>query len=162
LALGAPDDVLGRVRRSFGRIDPRTEWPHGLVRFGVAAWIAVTVALGLVYYVRAVDRLGGDASDNAGASYDDRALAGGSALGLDEEALIEARGRIPEYGAYRLVTGPTAENIGQYARYFLMPRRPEPDARWVLCYDCDLAALGAGLRIVWQNDAGVVLGRLPG
>jgi hypothetical protein len=150
------------VRGSLGRIDPRVDWPHGFVRFGVVACLAVAVVLGLVYFVRAVDRLGGEASRNAAASFDDRAFGGASGLHLDEDALIEARGRIPEHGTYRLVLGPGEENIGQYARYFLMPRRPDPNARWVLCYGCDPARLGGALHGVWRNDAGVVLGRLGG
>jgi hypothetical protein len=149
------------VRGSLGRIDPRADWPHGFVRFGVAVWVALAVVLGLVYFVRAVDRLGDDAGGNAASSYEDRAFGGASGLGLDEDALTEARGRIPENEPYRLLVGPGAENIGQYARYFLMPRRPDPNARWVLCYRCDLASLGGELRVVWRNDDGVVLGRLP-
>jgi hypothetical protein len=138
------------------------DWPHGFARFGVAVWLAVAVLLGIVYFVRTVDRLDGDATRNAAANYDDRVFGGGNALGVDELALTEARGRIPQDESYRLVVGPNAENIGQYARYFLMPRRPDPHASWVLCYQCDRAGLGGGFRIVWQNGAGVVLGRVSG
>jgi hypothetical protein len=138
------------------------EWPHGLVRLGVAACVAVTVLLGLVYFVRAVDRLGDDASRNAAANYDDREFGAGNALGVDKEALYEARAWIPENEAYRVVAGSSPGEIGNYARYFLMPRRPDSDARWVLCYDCDLSSLGDEFHIVWQNDAGIALGRLPG
>lgn len=155
--------LLARIRVSVASIDPRVEWPHGLVRLGVAACIAVMVVLGLVYFVRAVDRLGDDASRNAAANYDDREFGGGNTLGVDKTALYEARGWIPEDEAYRVVLGDAVDaNIAQYARYFLMPRRPDPEARWVLCYGCDLAGFGDRLRIVWQNDAGIALGRLPG
>ena len=62
---------------------------------------------------------------------------------------------------YRIVLGDlTDPNIGQYARYFLMPRRPDPDARLVLCYECDLSSFGDELQVVWENDAGIALGRL--
>ena len=67
-----------------------------------------------------------------------------------------------ELARYRLLVGPSAPNVDHFARYFLMPRRPDPDARWVLCYDCDLSPFGDELHVVWQNDAGIVLGRLPG
>ena len=156
------DHFVAGLRGSLGRIDPRTDWPHGLARLGVAACLAVTVVVGLVYLVEAVDTFGGVASGNAAAAYDDRAFGGGDAPGVDQEALTEARGRIPEHGTYRLVVGQGATNIGQFARSFLMPRRPASDARWVLCYDCDLSSFGDGLEVVWQNDAGIAVGRLPG
>lgn len=154
--------MVVRIRGSLSRIDPRIEWPHGLVRLSVAACLAVTIVLGLVYFVRAVDRLGADARRNAAATYDDREFAGGNALGVDKEALTEARGWIPENGTYRLLVGPGAADLGQYARYFLMPRRPDPGASWVLCYRCDPASFRDELQVVWQNDAGITLGRLPG
>jgi hypothetical protein len=160
--VGASDDLLARIRGSLGRIDPRTDWPRGFVRFGVAACLAVVVGLGLVYLVKAVDRLGGDASGNAVMSFDDRAFGGGNALGVDKEALNEARGRIPAHGEYRLLVGPDAGDLRNFVRYFLMPRRPDPDASWVLCYGCDPTQLGDRLQVVWENDAGITLGRLRG
>jgi len=162
LAPGRSDRLAGRARRQLGRIDPRSDRPHGLVRLGVAVCVALTLALGLVYFVKAVDRLRADARANAASSFDDRQFGGGLSLGVDQEALEEARGRIPERARYRLVVGPSAPNVDHFARYFLMPRRPDPDARWVLCYDCDLSPFGDELHVVWQNDAGIVLGRLPG
>jgi hypothetical protein len=168
-AVSPSDHPLARVRGSLGRIDPRVEWPHGLVRLGVVACVAVTVTLGLVYFVKAVDRLGGDASRNAAASFEDRELGGADALGVDKSALYEARAWIPEDGTYRVVVGRNEANpteadarIGAYARYFLMPRRPDVDASWVLCYRCDVSSVGGKLEIVWQNDAGIALGRLTG
>lgn len=133
------------------------------MRLGVALCLAVTVALGLVYFVRAVDRLGDDASLNAAANYDDREFGAGNTLGVDKGALTAARGWIPPNEMYRVVVGPGAPaEIALYATYFLMPRRPWPDARWVLCYECDLSHFGGELEVVWQNDAGIALGRLRG
>jgi hypothetical protein len=160
--VGASDHLPAPIRGSLGRIDPRTDWPRGFVRFGVAACLATVVLLGLVYFVQAVDRLGGDASGNAMESFDDRAFGGGNALGVDKEALNEARGWIPAHAAYRLLVGPDAADRRNYIRYFLMPRRPDPDASWVLCYGCDPAQLGDGLHVVWENDTGITLGRLRG
>jgi hypothetical protein len=160
LALVRSDRVVVRIRESLGRIDPRIEWPHGLVRLGVASCVAVVAALGLAYFVRALDRLDGDAGRNAAANFDDRSFGGGNALGVDKEALEEARGWIPRDGTYRLVVSTHATNIGQFARYYLMPRRPKPDARWVLCYRCDLSRFDDRLDVVYKDDAGVTLGRL--
>jgi hypothetical protein len=162
LAPGRFDRLAAGAGRQLGRIDPRSDPPHGLVRLGVAICVSLALVVGVVYFAKALDELGTDASANAEANTDDRALAGGTSLGLVQEALTQARGVIPERGAYRLVVGPDATNIGQFARYFLMPRRPRADARWVLCYGCDLASLGADLDVLWQDDAGNVVGRLPG
>ncbi|HEY1317719.1 MAG TPA: hypothetical protein VGF10_10910 [Gaiella sp.] len=162
MAPGRSDRLAARAGRQLGRIDPRLDPPHGLVRLGVAVCIALTLVVGAVYFVKAVDRLGADARTNAATSFDDRQYGGGLSIGVDQTALDEARGRIPERASYRLVVGPSAPNVDQFARYFLMPRRPDPDARWVLCYDCDLSRFGDELHVVWQNDAGIALGLLPG
>ncbi len=161
MAPGRFDRHAAEADRQLGRIDPRSDPPHGLVRLGVVLCVAITLVVGLVYFAKAVDKLGTDASANAQANNDDRALAGGNSLGVAQEALIQARGLIPERSAYRLVLGPGATNIGQFARYFLMPRRPEADARWVLCYACDPSSLGDDLVVVWRDDAGNAVGRLP-
>lgn len=145
------------------------EWPRGIARLGVVLCVAVALGYGSVYFVRALDRLGEQASSNAALNYDDREFAGGNSLVVDKRALYEARGLIPETETYRLVAGPgvqgasdfTEPYIENYARYFLMPRRPALDASWILCYGCDLSSLGDGFEILWRDDAGIVLGRLP-
>jgi len=126
----------------------------------VALCVSLALAAGLVNFAKALDELGTEAGVHAEANTDDRELAGGTSLGLVQEALTEARGLIPERGAYRLVVGPDATNIGQFARYFLMPRRPTAEARWVLCYACDRSSLGAELDVLWRDDAGNLVGRL--
>ena len=100
--------------------------------------------------MKAVHRLGADASRNAAANFDDWELGGANALGAKTDVLNEARGWIPENGSYRLLVGPSSTDIDfrNYARYFLMPRRPARDARWVLCYECDLSRLGSDLHVV--------------
>ena len=159
------DPLLARIREALGRIDPRTQWPHGLVRLGVAACVVVSAAFGLVYFVKAVDRLGRDASEHAATTFDDREFGAGNGLGVDKAALYEARASIPEGEKYRVVVGPSVPAslpIAAYALYFLMPRRPDPDAHWILCYRCRLPSLGDEFRVVWRNDAGNAVGRLPG
>ena len=162
LAVTRSSPLVVRLRASLGRIDPLIDWPQGFVRFGVAASVAIVVGLGFAYFASAVDRLDDDAGRNAAANYDDRSFGGGNALGVNQEALNQARSWIPENDRYRLLVGPHGDVLGAYARYFLMPRRPDPDARWVLCYGCNVSALGDDFHIVWQNEAGIALGRLPG
>jgi hypothetical protein len=145
------------------------EWPGGIARLGVVLCVAVALGYGLVYFAKAADRLGDQASSNAALNFDDREIAGGNALLADSAPLFEARGLIPEDETYRVVAGPNVEGateltedfIDQYARYFLMPRRPSADARWILCYGCDPAALGEGFEVLWRDDDGVAIGRLP-
>jgi hypothetical protein len=146
------------------------EWPLGIARLGVVMCVALSLAYGLVYFVKAVDRLGDGASSNAALNFDDREFAGGNALVVANAPLYEARGVIPEDETYRVVTGSnvagatelTEDYIDQFARFFLMPRRPSPDARWILCYGCDPKAdLGEGFQVVWQGETpGILLGRL--
>ena len=144
------------------------EWPRGIARLGVILCVAVAVVFGAVYLWRAVDRLGDDAGRNAMSNFDDREFAGGNSLVVDKRALYEARALIPEDGTYRVVTGPGVEGateltepyIDQFARSFLMPRRPKPDASWILCYGCDVSELGPGVEVVWENGGGIALVRL--
>lgn len=124
--------------------------------------VTATVLVG-VYFIRAVDRLDETGGINASLNYDDREFGGGNSLGVDKRALYQARELISEGSTYRLLTGPnvagatelTEEYIDQFARYFLMPRRPDPDARWIFCYGCDPGALEA--QVVWDNGGGISL-----
>ena len=138
------------------------------MRVGVACCTCIAGILGLVYFVRAVDRLGETATANASLNYDDREFAGGNSLVVDKRALYQARALIPEDGSYRVVAGPgvvgatelTQPYIDQFARYFLMPRRPSPDAEWILCYGCDPASLEPAAAAVWDNGAGISILRV--
>jgi hypothetical protein len=131
----------------------------------VVACVAVATVLGLVTFVRTVDRLGDTADTNASLNFDDREFAGGNSLVVDKRALYEARALIPEDGSYRVVAGPGVEGateltepyIDQFARSFLMPRRPAADAAWIICYGCDRAALDRPTTVVWENGAGIAI-----
>ena len=141
-----------------------------VVRGGVVACVCTAVVFGVVYLVRAVDRLDEAADVNAAANYDDREFAGGNSLVVDKRALYQARALIPEDGLYRVVAGPRVEGateltepyIDQYARYFLMPRRPSADAEWILCYGCDPADLDRPAEVVWENGGGISILRVTG
>ena len=144
------------------------EWPNGIARLGVIMCVGVAMAFGVVYFVRTVDRLGDDAHRNAAANYDDREFGGGNSLVVDKRALYEARAVIPEDGTYRVAVGSrvsgatelTEPYIDQFARSFLMPRRPAPDAPWILCYGCDRSGLDDPVEVVWDNGAGIALLRV--
>ena len=81
---------------------------------------------------------------------------------------IEARSLIPADGRYRIVSGPNVDGateltepyIDQFARYFLMPRRPSPDAKWILCYGCDPEALEVPSDVVWDGENGISIHRV--
>ncbi len=134
-----------------------------LARAGVAACVLVAIAFGLVQLVVSVGRLGDTAETNASANYDDREFAGGNSLVVDKRALYQARALIPEDGTYHVVAGPSVEGateltepyIDQYARYFLMPRRPDPEAEWIICYGCDRAGLERAAVVVWDGGNGI-------
>jgi len=145
------------------------EWPHGIARLGVILCAGVALIFSAVYLWRAVDTLGDTAGRNAALNFDDREFAGGNSLVVDKRALYEARALIPEDGSYRVVTGPGVEGateltepyIDQFARSFLMPRRPKPGARWILCYGCDLAILDGSPEVVWDGGGGISILRTP-
>jgi hypothetical protein len=131
-------------------------------RLGVIVCVIVAAVLGVVYFVKAFDELGDAATTNAAMNFDDREFGGGNSIVADKSALYEARARIPENETYRLLTGSsvggetelTAEFVDQFARYFLMPRRPTPNAPWIICYACDIDALGP-VRVAWDNGNGI-------
>lgn len=141
----------------------------GVTRLGVVICVVLATAFSGAYFVKALVELGDVAAANAEQNLDDKEFGGGNALVVDQTALYEARALIPENGTYRVLTGPalddesglTRDHIEAYARYFLLPRRPAADARWVLCYGCRFRALGGGAETVWRSEAGVSLVRLP-
>lgn len=141
-----------------------------VVRFGVVGCVVLATALAAFYFARAVDRLDDAADRNAALNFDDREFGGGNSLVVDKRALYEARGLIPEDGSYRIVSGPRVEDateltepyIDQYARYFLMPRRPDPEAKWLLCYGCDPAELEQETHAVWDGGGGISILRVVG
>jgi hypothetical protein len=139
-----------------------------VARVGVAFCLAAAVAVGAVHYVKAVDQLGDTASSNSSLAYDDREIAGGNSIIVDQTAAYEARGLIPVTSSYRLVVGDrlrektelTTTFAEGWLRYFLMPRRPRPDAHWVICYGCDTTNLDGAFELRWKDQEGISIGRL--
>jgi len=140
-----------------------------VLRLGVVFCVAVAVVAAALRYPAALGELGDEASRNSALSFADREIAGGNGIVVDQAAMYEARARIPADGSYRFALGDalrtddplTRSSVEGYARYFLLPRRPDPDAPWLICYGCDLAQYGPGARVVWQDDANISIVRLP-
>ena len=144
------------------------EWPDGTRRLAVLACVGVIVAALVQQYPDALREAADDATRNASLSYEDREFAGGNSVVADQGGLYQARALIPPDGTYLVSVGQpvegwtelTAPYVPWFARYFLLPRRPAPDARWVLCYACDPAA-HPGFDTVWTGSDGISLMRRP-
>jgi hypothetical protein len=142
---------------------------RGPSRAIVVVAVVSTCAFVGVHYVDAVSQLGDAASGNSALSFEDREIAGGNSIVVDQRAPYEARALIPLDSPYRVVVGKrllgrtplTEEFVTAWLRYFLMPRRPASDARWVICYGCDSSSLGDHYEPIWQDREGISLGRLP-
>jgi hypothetical protein len=143
--------------------------PHVELRdLGVLLAVAVMLGVVLLYYERALSNLDDRAAQNSALSFSDREVAGGNSIVIDQEAVYEARALIPRDASYRVATGErlqnatslTAEFVEGWYRYFLLPRRPAPGARWVICYGCDTSSLGGSYAPRWSDDNGISIGRL--
>lgn len=89
----------------------------------------------------------------------DRELGGGNSVLPAQAIAIEARGRIPERGTFVVAVGPRQPgwstlsdpaSVENYMRYFLLPRKTDPDAPWILCFACDRGAY-PGALVVWED-----------
>jgi hypothetical protein len=134
----------------------------------VVLCVALTLTVAGVGYVRALSELDDKASTNSSLSFDDREIAGGNSIVVDQRAAYQARALIPVTDSYRVVVGQglrgatelTEDHIAGWLRYFLMPRRPQDDARWVICYGCDPATLGNRYEGRWRDDNGISIAYL--
>lgn len=144
------------------------EWPAGLVRVGVVFLVATVVVAVFVTYPGVLRGLGDDAARNAALSYSDREIAGGNGLVADQAAVYAARALIPEDATYHVAVSPdfeggsdlTKDYVSSYYRYFLLPRRPEERAPWVICYGCDLSEYGSA-EVLWRGAEGISIVRVP-
>ena len=134
----------------------------------MAAAVVVATGFGLGYYAQALSHLGDTASANSRLSYEDREIGGGNSIVVDQEAAYEARGLIPPSAHYRVVTGGRLRNatsltgsfVDGWYRSFLIPRRRSPTASWVICYGCDIGALGGAYTVRWQDANGISIGEV--
>jgi len=76
--------------------------------------------------------------------------------------LVEARGLIPPDESFAVAVGPpqpgwtelTANGADLFLRSFLLPRRLDPEARWIVCVGCDRNDY-PGADAVWEGEDGL-------
>jgi hypothetical protein len=138
----------------------------------VARWIALgclfLLCAGALWRAPlAVSRLGTLAGESSRLDYADREIAGGNGIIVDQAAAYEARAIIPPRENYRVVVGPRVEGATDlsvpfaplYFRYFLMPRHQVEQARWIVCFGCDLGATSPGAQVIWTDGHGISVAR---
>ena len=99
---------------------------------------------------------------NASLDQVDRAVGAGNSVFPDQALLVEARGLIPSDEDFAVAVGPprtdwtelTATGAELFLRSFLLPRRPDPDARWIVCVGCDRNDY-PGADAVWEGEDGL-------
>ena len=136
----------------------------GFRRLVIAYCVAVMLVAIAIRYPEAFRDANRTARANARLDLMDREFGGGNSVIPDQGLLVEARGRIPENGTFAVAVGEpqpgwtdlTATFAETYSRYFLLPRRAAPDARWILCFACDRNAY-PGARAVWEGDDGLAI-----
>jgi hypothetical protein len=130
----------------------------------IAYCVAVMVVAVVVRYPDTFRSANDAARKNASLDLFDRQFGGGNSVIPDQGLLVEARARIPDDGTFAVSIGDrqsgwtdlTAPFAETYSRYFLLPRRPASDARWILCFACDRASY-PGATVVWEGDDGLSL-----
>jgi len=93
-------------------------------------------------------------------------IGGGNSVIPDQDVLFEALGRIPADETFAVAVGEpqqgwtdlTATYAETFLRYFLLPRRVDPEARWIICFACDRQAI-PGARAVWEGEDGIAIRR---
>jgi hypothetical protein len=141
---------------------------NDIARGGVVLCVGVSIVFGAIYFPRALSGFHETASNNSALSFSDREVAGGNGIVADQEAVYQAQAIIPRNAKYRVVTGSALKKpapltlafVETWYRSFLMPRRTAADARWIICYGCEVSKLGRPYAILWQDDDGISIGRL--
>lgn len=138
--------------------------PGMVGQVGVIACATLLVGALLVRYPAALREAGQRADANAALSYADREIGGGNSVVVEQQLMYEARARIPADATFDVAVGEpreewselTAVGITPFAVSFLMPRRREPGAGWVLCYGCDRTAF-PGFVAEWEGEGDLAL-----
>lgn len=138
-------------------------------RLVVAFCIAVTLVALLVRYPDAFHDANETARANAALDLVDRELGAGNSVFPDQRVLVEARGLIPPGESFAVSVGPprpgwtelTATSGELFLRYFLLPRRLDSAAEWIVCLACERSAY-PGADAVWEGEDGLsILRREP-
>jgi hypothetical protein len=124
--------------------------------------VAVVLAALAVRYPAAFRDANDTARANAALDLVDRALGAGNSVFPDQRLLVEARGLIPPRDSFAVAVGApqpgwtelTASSGELFLRSFLLPRRFDPAARWIVCLACDRAAY-PGADAVWEGENGL-------
>jgi hypothetical protein len=124
--------------------------------------VAVMLVATAVRYPDAFRDANDAARANARLDLLDREVGGGNSVVPDQSLVVVARGLIPADETFTVAVGErqpgwtdlTAPFAETYARYFLLPRRLEPDAPWILCFACARDAY-PGAQAVWVGDDGL-------
>jgi hypothetical protein len=129
----------------------------------VGVVLLAAVAVGSVQVIR---ERGARAGANSRLDFADREIAWGNGWMLSQTALYAARSLIPREADYTVEKGdesvfddPLTYRFAEgYLRYWLMPRRQQGGAAWVVCMRCERDALGPDARVVWEDgEAGVAI-----
>lgn len=135
----------------------------------VAYWLLVVLVAIVVRYPEAFTHANESARANAALDVFDREVGGGNSVIPDQALLFAARGSIPADETFTVAMGSPQEGwtdltvpfAETFLRYFLLPRRTAPDARWILCFGCDRSAY-PGAAVEWEGDDGLsILKRVP-
>lgn len=126
--------------------------------------VAVTLGALAVRYPEAFHDVNETARANAALDQVDRDLGAGNSVFPDQRLLVEARGLIPPDESFAVAAGNpqpgwtelTAGSSEPFLRYFLLPRRLDPDARWIICVGCDRSAY-SGADSVWEGADGLAI-----
>jgi hypothetical protein len=133
------------------------------VRRLVVAFCVVVVVVALcIRYPDAFRDANDTARANASLDLIDRTVGAGNSVFPDQRLLVEARGLIPEHDTFAVAIGAsqpgwtdlTASSGELFLRSFLLPRRLDPAARWIVCLGCDRSSY-PGADVVWEGDAGL-------
>ena len=134
----------------------------GTRRLVVAFCVAVVLVALCVRFPAALRDANDTARANAALDAVDRAVGAGNSVFPDQRVLVEARGLIPEDESFAVAVGPpqpgwsdlTAGSGELFLRSFLLPRRFDPDANWIVCLGCDRGSY-PGADAVWEGEDGL-------
>ena len=131
-------------------------------RLVVAFCLAVTLVALAVRYPDAIRDAGDTARANANLDLVDRDVGAGNSVFPEQSLLVAARGLIPADESFAVASGDpqpgwtplTALAAETFLRSYLLPRRLDPNARWIVCLACDRGAY-ADAEAVWEGDDGL-------